>query len=100
MSQVLQFGAQFTKIVYLAVEDHDDRTVFVADRLSTAGDVDDGETRDGKPDTAFKIIAFAIRPAVTDRGIQPPQKVAVHTLSWIENELTRDAAHKLNFVLR
>ena len=91
VSQFLKLGAQFTKIVDLAIEDHDDRTVFVADRLPAAGDVDDGETRYGKPDTVFKVITFAIRPAMADRGIQLPQKFAVHTLRRIENELTTDA---------
>ena len=53
-----------------------------------------------KPDTAFKIVAFAIRSAMADRGVEPPQKFAVDTLRRIESKLTADAAHKLNLVLR
>ena len=92
VSLVLKLGAQFTKIVDLAVEDHDDRTVFVADRLPAAGDVDDGETRYGEPDTAFKVIAFTIRSAMSDRGVELA-KVRCLPLRRIENELTTDAAH-------
>jgi hypothetical protein len=100
MPELLKLGAQLMKIINLAVENDDDGFVFVADRLLAAGDVDDGKARDSEANRAFEIIAIAIRPAVADRGVEPPQEISVDILRRVESELTADTAHKLDFVLR
>src|SRR5262249_5900382 len=59
--------AQFLEVVNLAVEDHPDRAVFVDDRLTARGQINDREPPHSQRDVLFEIEAFVVGPAVNDR---------------------------------
>ncbi len=56
--------AQLVVVVDLAVEDHLDGAIFVADRLLPAGDIDDRQAAHSQRDFRRNEIAAAVRPPV------------------------------------
>ena len=57
--------AHLGEVVDLAVEDHLDAAVLVADRLIAGGEVDDAETAMAEADPAVEIVAAGVRTAVS-----------------------------------
>src|SRR5262245_30955752 len=78
MPETFQFHPQFAEVVNLAVEDYEDRFILVADRLLTAGHVDDRQSGNSESDGAFDVVTDAVRSTVTDRRVLPPQQVTVY----------------------
>src|SRR4029434_10662662 len=99
MAEIFQLDTQLAEIINLTIENDDYGTILVADWLSTTGDVDNGETRYGKSDAALEVIALTVRSTMSNRVIEPAQKLTVH-VRRIGSQVTADTAHSLDFVLR
>ena len=73
----LQLGDQFLVVVDLAVEDDDDRAVFVEQRLLAGGEVDDGQPAVAEAHAGLEVQAAFVRPAVRLRLVHALQHGAV-----------------------
>jgi hypothetical protein len=83
MPELFQLGAQFPEIVDFAVKDDDNRPVFVADGLLSAGNVDNRKPGNGKTNGTVKMVTLAVWAAMSDRCVLPPQKIAVRSASGV-----------------
>ena len=68
-----ELRAQLPVVVDLAVEDHANRAVFVADRLVAAGKVDDAQPAHAERRAVADEHALVVWAAVTDDVTHPPQ---------------------------
>ena len=59
-----EFLAQLAVVVDLAIEDDPDRSIFVADRLLAAVQVDDAQASHAQPDAITQVHTFFIRPSM------------------------------------
>ena len=73
----LQLGDQFLEVVDLAVEDDDDRAVFVEQRLLAGGDVDDRQAPVAEAEARLDVQAAFVRAAVELRVVHALQHDAV-----------------------
>ena len=81
VAQGFEFGHQFLVVVDFAVEDDDDRVVFVEQGLLAGGDVNDRQTAVAEGDTGLLVQARFIGPPVrldvVDAGNQRRVEVAL-----------------------
>jgi hypothetical protein len=66
-----EFSADVVVVVDLAVEDDDDRTVFIVDRLPATLEIDDREPLEGQAGAATGIVAVPIRSSMPNGGVHP-----------------------------
>src|SRR5574341_562257 len=95
-----QVFAQIVMVVDFAIEDDPDRTVLVRDRLVAAGDVNDRKAAHSDGGLARDVIAFIIRPAVSDHAAHPRNQVArrVHVRSHIRSNYSSNTTHNRPYI--
>src|SRR6185369_10179789 len=82
IAQRFQLDAQFGKVVDLAVVSDDYVTVAAGHRLMTRGrKIDDGQTSVAETDRPVGVIAFAVRPTVTEATGHALQQAGRHGIA-------------------
>ena len=89
----LELPRQLGGVVDLAVADHLDRAVLVAERLLAAGNVDDGEPAHPEGDLAMGVLAERVRAAVHHDVAHRAHPRGAGSLSGGESHLAGDPAH-------
>src|SRR5215813_12839022 len=85
--------AQFGKVVNLAVEDHPDRAVLVADRLTARGQVDDRKPPHPHRDVLFEIESFIVGPAMHDGRSHGARSLVISRSSQVSINESENTAH-------
>jgi hypothetical protein len=67
MATAEQIATELAVIVNLAIQQHPDRAIFVADRLPASGNVDNAEAAMTEANTGANIDAVVVRPAMPKR---------------------------------
>src|SRR5262245_33764685 len=93
MPSCQELGAQFTVVVDFPVEDNLDRAIFIAERLSTAGQIDNGKTPMNKPNSGPPPIAFAVWTTMGYRVPHSLQMYRIHGPLWIEIHNSCNSTH-------
>ena len=89
-----QVAAKFGILEKFAVERHPDRLVFVSDRLSPTGQVNDGKPTRPEGETWLEVALFVVGSAVSDGGGHR-EKAALRKLSGSRQiNRARDSAHE------
>ncbi len=89
----LELAAERRRIVDLAVADHDDGAVLVAERLMTALEVVDAETGHAHPERSVHEVSLVIGPAMHDGRAHAMERSVAHRRAVTVIELTDYAAH-------
>src|SRR5579872_5593168 len=96
----LQAGAQFRKVVNLAVEDNPDRAVFIAHGIAPAGSqVNDGQSPVSQAHTVTGPHSIVIWPPVTNCVRHAADLPWVDGALRTEINLAYDAAHRDSITL-
>ena len=98
MAGAFQPLPQGAEVVDLAVEDDPHRAVFVAHRLPSAGEVEDGQPAVSQGDAGQRValgdvLALAVRPAMAQHGDHPLERFGPQGLGRISPNRAGDAAH-------
>ena len=92
----LQLVAQLDEIVDLAVEHDLNRSVFIANRLPAAADVDDAQPAMAQPDLPIHQLALAVRATMTDGLVHPAQGSPINRMA----RQVKNSANATHTVLR
>src|SRR5580700_10985330 len=87
--------AQRTVVIDFTVENYPDRTIFVAERLMSVGDVDDAEAAHAEADIALRENAVIVWTAMGHHIAHPSQDDRVGVSVLAELEYSRNATHNL-----
>jgi hypothetical protein len=64
-----QFLAKFRIVINFTIQEHPDGSIFIADRLVAAGDINNAEPPMAQTDSAIHINALVIRTAMTQSSV-------------------------------
>src|SRR4029077_20713401 len=98
VTTLLQFGAQFLKIVDLAVEHYPYALFGIRHGLVTTGQIDDRQPPKTKSNPIVEEIALIIRTTMSDRTCHPANRVPLDRVVSDEIKLSANAAHCLKRV--
>src|ERR1051326_6111424 len=90
-----EIGREIGKVIDLAVENDDNGTVLIEDRLLSAAEVNDAEAAMPEPDIVLDKVAMVIRSAVLLSGCHPLKHIVSYPVSYVEIDDPANPAHKL-----
>ena len=94
MSQCLQLGNKGLIVVDLAVEDHDDGSILVVERLLARLEIDDREPPVAECHSGSEMLAAPVRSPVALGVVHPPEEHAVGLAVSAQIAESRDTAHQ------
>src|SRR5262249_17221651 len=93
MTSCQELSTQFTVVVELPVEDNLDRAIFIAERLSAAGQIDNGKTPMNKSNSGLPPVAFTVRTTMGNRITHALQIYRIHGPLSIEIHDSCNSTH-------
>src|SRR5437762_340849 len=95
MSPSLQVRPQLLVVVNLAVENHLDRTIFIADRLVAAAQIDDRESAMDQSKPRLDPGTFRVGTAMSDTVAHGPEDGLISRTKPVGIKDASDPAHEL-----
>src|ERR1041385_2462112 len=93
MPERLQRSSELGMIVDFAIEDDPDCAGLIADRLMSAGNINNAETAHSNADRAIRINALVIRPTMCHRATHPAYDAGISALVLTELHHSGNATH-------
>ena len=82
-------------VIDLAIEHHDNGSIFIEHRLLTAAQIDDAQAAMPQADIFFNEISLVVRPAVGLNIVHPLNQMAINRFTCAEIDDPADPAHRL-----
>jgi hypothetical protein len=95
-----QFLAKFRIVINFTIQEHPDGSIFIADRLVTAGDINNAEPPMAQTDSAIHINALVIRTAMTQSSVHLLYVVPGDGLGMVKLKNPADSAHSDYLLLK
>jgi hypothetical protein len=93
MATRLEIFAQILVIIDFTIEDDPNVSLFVAERLVTALDIDDAEASHRQSDVFLDKEPVVVRTAVYNLPVHRHQRFTIHSLRPLGMENATDSAH-------